>query len=122
MVRGEPFTGSYYWWIDIPLLETVRAEITDAAQTLGEFELATGSPRAAARAALSGLTAETSAEQLWRLLMRAEHAAGNAGGVAEAWRHCLDAIEDIAPGGEPHPETVALYRQLTARQHAPVRG
>jgi hypothetical protein len=27
LVRGQPFTGSYYWWIDIPLLETVRAEI-----------------------------------------------------------------------------------------------
>jgi DNA-binding SARP family transcriptional activator len=124
IVRGEPFTGSYYWWIDIPLLETVRAEIVDAAQTLAEFELATGSARAAARAARAGLAAEISAEQLWRLLMRAEHAAGNPGGVAEAWRHCLDAIEDVAPGGEPHPDTAALYRQLTAtsRQHARARG
>jgi DNA-binding SARP family transcriptional activator len=124
MVRGEPFAGSYFWWIDIPLLETVRAEIVDAAETLGEFELATGAPRAAARAARAGLAAEVSAEQLWRLLMRAEHAAGNAAGVAEAWRHCLDAIEDIAPGGEPHPDTDALYRQLTAttRQHLQVRG
>ncbi len=124
MVRGEPFAGSYYWWIDIPLLETVRAEIVDAAETLGEFELASGSPRAAARAARSGLAAEVSAEQLWRLLMRAEHATGNAAGVAEAWRNCLDAIEDIAPGGEPHPDTDALYRQLTAtnRQHLQVRG
>jgi DNA-binding SARP family transcriptional activator len=124
MVRGEPFAGSYYWWIDIPLLETVRAEIVDAAETLGEFELATGSSRAAARAARSGLAAEVSAEQLWRLLMRAEHATGNAAGVAEAWRNCLDAIEDIAPGGEPHPDTDALYRQLTAtnRQHQQVRG
>ncbi|HXW45367.1 MAG TPA: BTAD domain-containing putative transcriptional regulator [Streptosporangiaceae bacterium] len=124
LVRGEPFAGSYYWWIDIPLIETVRAEVVDAALTLGEFELATGVPRAAARAARAGLAAEISAEQLWRLLMRAEHAAGNSAGVAEAWRHCLDAIEDVAPGGEPHPETEALYRQLTspARQHAPVRG
>jgi DNA-binding SARP family transcriptional activator len=113
LVRGEPFAGSYYWWIDIPLLETVRAEIVDAAETLGEFELTTGIPRAAARAARAGLAAETSAEQLWRLLMRAEHAAGNTAGVAEAWRRCLDAIEDVAPGGEPHPDTVALYRQLT---------
>jgi DNA-binding SARP family transcriptional activator/LysM repeat protein len=124
LVRGEPFAGTYYWWIDIPLLETVRAEIVDAAETLGEFELATGSPRAAARAARSGQAAEVSAEQLWRLLMRAEHAAGNVAAVAEAWRHCLDAIEDIAPGGEPHPDTDALYRQLTAtsRQHMQVRG
>jgi DNA-binding SARP family transcriptional activator len=121
LVRGEPFTGSYHWWIDIPLLETVRAEIVDAAETLGEFELATGSPRGAARAARAGLNAEVSAEQLWRLLIRAEHAAGNPSGVAEAWRHCLDAIEDIAPGGEPHPDTEALYRRLsvTHRQHAP---
>ncbi|HKD87875.1 MAG TPA: hypothetical protein VKB62_05040, partial [Streptosporangiaceae bacterium] len=59
--------------------------------------------------------AEPSAEQLWRVLMRAEHAAGSTAGVAEAWRRCLDAIEEIAPGGEPHPDTAALYRQLSAR-------
>jgi hypothetical protein len=45
--------------------------------------------------------------------MRAERAGGNQAGVIEAWRRCLDAIEDIAPGGEPHPDTTALYRQLT---------
>jgi DNA-binding SARP family transcriptional activator len=125
LVRGEPFTGSFHWWVDIPLMETVRAEIVDAALALGEFELSTGVPRAAARAVRAGLAAETSAEQLWRLLMMAEHAAGNTAGVAEAWRRCLDAIEDVAPGGEPHPETEALYRQLTAvatRQHAPLTG
>jgi DNA-binding SARP family transcriptional activator len=124
LVRGEPFAGSFHWWIDIPLMETVRAEIVDAAETLGEFELTTGMARAAARAARAGLAAETSAEQLWRLLMRAEHAAGNGAGVAEAWHRCLDAIEDVAPGGEPHPDTADLYRQLTApaRQQAPARG
>lgn len=121
LISGQPFTGSYFWWIDIPLLETVRAELVDAAETLSEFELATGSARAAARAARAGLLAEASAEQLWRALMRAEHAAGNLTGVTGAWRHCLDAIEDIAPGGEPHPDTEALYRQLTtSRQRTPV--
>jgi len=113
LVRGQPFTGSYYWWIDIPLIETVRAEIVDAAETLAEFELVAGAPRAAARAARAGLAAEPAAEQLWRAVMRAEHASGNQAGVAEAWRSCLDAIEDVAPGGEPHPDTAALYRQLT---------
>ena len=121
LITGQPFAGSYHWWIDIPLLETVRAELVDAAETLSEFELATGSPRAAARAARTGLLAESSAEQLWRAVMRAEHAAGNLAGVTEAWRRCLDAIEDIAPGGEPHSETEALYRQLTmaTRPRAP---
>ncbi len=123
LIGGLPFTGSYFWWIDIPLAETVRAELVDAAETLAELELATGSARAAARAARAGLLAEASAEQLWRAVMRAEHAAGNLAGVTEAWHRCLEAIEDIAPGGEPHPDTAALYRQLTAgaRQHVPVR-
>jgi DNA-binding SARP family transcriptional activator len=123
LISGQPFTGSYFWWIDIPLVETVRAELVDAAETLAEVELGSGSARAAARAARAGLMAEASAEQLWRAVMRAEHAAGNLAGVSEAWRRCLDAIEDIAPGGEPHPDTSALYRQLTAgaRQHVPVR-
>jgi DNA-binding SARP family transcriptional activator len=123
LVRGQPFGGSFYWWVDIPLLETVRAEVVDAAETLAEFELANGSPRAAARAARTGLLAESSAEQLWRALMRAEHAAANLAGVTEAWRRCLDAIEDIAPGGEPHPDTAALYRQLTmpSRQRTAAR-
>lgn len=123
LIGGQPFSGSYFWWIDVPLIETVRAELADAAETLAEIELAGGSPRAAARAARTGLLAEPSAEQLWRALMRAEHAAGNRAGVTEAWNRCLDAIEDIAPGGEPHPDTAALYWQLTARtrQHEPAR-
>jgi DNA-binding SARP family transcriptional activator len=123
LINGQPFTGSYFWWIDIPLAETVRAELVDAAEMLAEFELAIGSPRAAAKAARAGLMAEPSAEQLWRAVMRAEHAAGNLAGVAEAWRRCLDAIEDIAPDGEPHPDTATLYRQLTAspRQQVEVR-
>jgi len=122
LIGGQPFSGSYFWWIDVPLAETVRAEIVDAAETLAEFELAIGSPRAAGRAARAGLMAEPSAEQLWRAVMRAEHAAGSLSGVAEAWRHCLDAIEDIAPDGEPHPDTSALYRHLTesGRQHVQV--
>jgi DNA-binding SARP family transcriptional activator len=122
LVRGQPFADCYYWWIDIPLLETVRAEVVDAAETLAEFELATGSARAAARAARAGLTAERSAEQLWRLLMRAEHGAGNLAGVTEVWKHCLDAIEEIAPGGEPHPDTAALYRRLTTASGLSLRS
>jgi DNA-binding SARP family transcriptional activator len=123
LIAGQPFTGSYFWWIDIPLIETVRAELVDAAETLSEFELATGSARAAARAARAGLLAEASAEQLWRAVMRAEHATGNLAGVTEAWRRCLDSIEDVAPGGEPHSDTEALYRQLTmsGRQQVPAR-
>jgi hypothetical protein len=120
LVRGEPFTGGYFWWIDIPLIESVRAEVVDAAERLAEIELATGSSRAAARAARTGLLAEAAAEQLWRAVMQAEHAAGNLAGVTEAWLRCLDAIRDVAPEGEPHPDTATLYRRLTAAVPEPV--
>jgi LysM domain/Bacterial transcriptional activator domain len=119
LVRGEPFAGSYFWWLDIPLIESVRAEVVDAAERLAEIELAAGSSRAAARAARTGLLAEASAEQLWRAVMQAEHAAGNLAGVTEAWLRCLDAIRDVAPDGEPHPDTARLYRRLTVAAPEP---
>jgi DNA-binding SARP family transcriptional activator len=123
LVRGEPFAQCFYWWIDIALVETMRAEIVDTADLLARLEMNSGNATSAAQAARIGLTAESAAEQLWRALMRAEHAAGNPAGVADAWSGCLDVITEIAPGGEPHPDTQRLYhelsrgsRQLTSRQ------
>ena len=112
LIRGKPFTGCYHWWLDLAFTETVRAQIVDAAELLAELELAAGDPSASARAARTGLAGDVSAEQLWRALMRAEHAAGNLAGVREAWSRCLDAMTDIAADGEPHPDTAALYQQL----------
>lgn len=113
LVRGEPFADCYHWWIEVGLIETIRAEIIDTAELLAQLELAAGDPRAAAHAARTGLSAETAAEQLWRMLMRAEYEAGNPEGVTAAWTGCLDAISEIAPGGEPHPDTEQLFHQLT---------
>jgi DNA-binding SARP family transcriptional activator len=112
LVRGQPFADCFHWWIDVALVETMRAEIIDTAELLAELELAAGDPVAAAAAARAGLAAESAAEQLWRALMRAEHEAGNPLGVTAAWAQCLDAITEIAPGGEPHPDTEQLYRRL----------
>jgi DNA-binding SARP family transcriptional activator len=112
LIRGQPFTGCYHWWLDLAFTETVRAQIVDAAELLSELELAAGDSSAAARAARAGLAGDIGAEQLWRALMRAEHAAGNLAGVREAWDRCLDMIADIAADGEPHPDTAALYQQL----------
>jgi DNA-binding SARP family transcriptional activator len=113
LIRGKPFTGCYHWWLDLAFTETVRAQIVDTAELLAELELRAGDPSASARAARTGLAGDVSAEQLWRALMRAEHAAGNLAGVREAWSRCLDAMTDISADGEPHPDTVALYQQLT---------
>jgi DNA-binding SARP family transcriptional activator len=121
LVRGQPLAGCYHWWIDVALVEMIRAEIVDAADLLAELELAAGDFQSACRAARSGLSAEPAAEQLWRALMRAEHALGNPAGVAAAWTGCLDAIDEIAPGAEPHPDTGHLYAELTG-QHRLAAG
>jgi DNA-binding SARP family transcriptional activator len=118
LVRGKPFTGCYHWWLDIAFTETVRAQIVDTAELLAELELRVGDPSASARAARTGLAADVAAEQLWRALMRAEHAAGNLAGVREAWSRCLDTMTEISADGEPHPDTIALYQQLTGGDRA----
>jgi DNA-binding SARP family transcriptional activator len=118
LIRGKPFTGCYHWWLDLAFTETVRAQIVDTAELLAELELRNGDPSASARAARTGLSGDLAAEQLWRALMRAEHAAGNLAGVREAWSRCLDTMTDIAADGEPHPETAALYQQLTGADRA----
>ncbi len=112
LVRGEPFADCYHWWIDTALIETIRAEIVETATMAARLELTTGDPEAASRAAQAGLLADPTAEQLWRELMRAEHEAGNLPGVSAAWNDCLDAIAEVAPGGEPGPDTEQLFRQL----------
>ncbi len=119
LIRSRPFTGCYHWWLDVAFTETVRAQIVDTAELLAELELTAGDPSASARAARTGLAADPAAEQLWRAVMRAEHASGNLAGVREAWSRCLDAITDIAADGEPHPGTTALYQQLTGATQAP---
>jgi DNA-binding SARP family transcriptional activator len=115
MVRGQPFAECYYWWLDIELVEAVTARIVAAATMLAGLSLAGHEPAAAARAARAGLAADSSAEQLWRLLMRAEHAAGNLSGVREAWSRCAEAVAEVAADGEPEAATTALYERLVGR-------
>lgn len=112
LLRGQPLDGVYYWWLDPVLTETMRAEVVDAAALLSGLELAAADPAGARRAARAGLAADAAAEHLWRLLMLAEDASGNTAGVHAAWRSCLAAIADIAPGGRAHADTAALYREL----------
>jgi DNA-binding SARP family transcriptional activator len=117
MVRGQPFSGCYYWWIDAETIESVTVRIVAAAEALAELCLADLDPAAAARACRIGLTADPSAERLWRILMRAEHAAGNLAAVREAWSRCSGVIAEVAVDGRPDPATEAIYRALTATGH-----
>jgi DNA-binding SARP family transcriptional activator len=113
-VRGEPFAQCYYWWLDLAMVEALRDQIVRAAQSLAEISLYDGDPAAAARAARMGLAADSCAEQLWRILMRAEHAAGNLAGVREAWTRCRQTVSEVAADGEPDAETAAVYDALVA--------
>jgi DNA-binding SARP family transcriptional activator len=115
MVRGQPFTECYYWWLEPELTESVSARIVAAAGMLAELNLAAGDPAAAVRAARIGLSADPSAEQLWRAMMRAEHAAGNLAGVREAMSRCLTVVAEVAADGQPDSATLAVYGRLLAR-------
>jgi DNA-binding SARP family transcriptional activator len=115
LVRGQPFAGCYYWWLEPELIETVTTRVVAAAEALATLKLADGDPAAAVRAARVGLVADSSSEQLWRVLMRAEHAAGNLAGVRGAWVRCLDVVSDVAADGQPDAATSAVYSELLAR-------
>ena len=115
LVRGQPFTDCYYWWLEPAIVESVTARIVTSAETLARLRLAGGDPAAATKAARIGLATDASAEQLWRIMMRAEHAAGNLAGVRGAWGRCLDVVSEVAADGQPDSATSAVYRELLAR-------
>lgn len=112
LVRGAPFTGCYYWWLETTVIESAIASITEVAHRLSRLLLHAGEPALAVRAVRMGLTSDPSAEELWRVLMRAEHAAGNLAGVREAWSRARETMADIAADGRPEDATVELYRTL----------
>jgi DNA-binding SARP family transcriptional activator len=115
LLRGQPFTGCYYWWLEPAIVEYVTARIVASAETLAQLRLVGGDSAAAVRAARIGLAADASAEQLWRIMMRAEHAAGNLAGVRGAWGRCLDVVSEVAADGQPDSATSAVYSELLAR-------
>jgi DNA-binding SARP family transcriptional activator len=115
LVRGQPFSGCCYWWLETVLVERATLRIVAAAGALAQVSLASHDAAGAARAARTGLAADPAAEQLWRLLMRAEHAAGNLAGVHEAWARCVQAISGLAADGQPRAETKDVYYELLMR-------
>jgi DNA-binding SARP family transcriptional activator len=113
LVRGRPLDGSRYWWLDATVIEIIIAQVVDASLRLAEDQLNGGDPGAAAVTATAGLRADPAAEQLTRVLMRAEHARGSLAGLTSAWAACHEAIQAIDPGGSPQEETTELYRALS---------
>ena len=118
LVRGEPFMGvgrSYAW--AAPHAGLIVAQVVDAAEELAEVRLAGGDWRGAEWAARQGLRVFPCDERMYRILMRAAHAAGSVAGVHRAFQELATAIADPDDGVEPddtlHPETIALLDELT---------
>jgi len=116
LVRGTPLESlsarSYEWAVvHRTEMETVIAEV---AERLALLHLDADDPEQANWAARRGLAASPYDERLYRVLMRAAHAAGNPAGVEAVWQELLTVL-----GTDPdlidqdvHPETIALYTAL----------
>jgi DNA-binding SARP family transcriptional activator len=123
LVTGEPFVGVArgYAWVSHQRGALV-AEVVDAAEELAEVRLAEGDWRAAEWAARQGLRAFPCDERLYRLLMRAAHAAGNVAGVQRVFDELCAVVADPELGVEPddtvHPETLGLFEELVAPRRA----
>ena len=113
LVRGIPFTsaatGSYDWALGF------RADMSQAigaaAEHLGNLLLRRGDPWGARRSARRGLRATPYDERLYRVLMRAAHAAGDAAGVDAVMLELTDRLGVDLDGTERG--TRELYRDLS---------
>jgi DNA-binding SARP family transcriptional activator len=119
LIRGVPLTsptGRGYEWAVVHRteMETVSAE---TAERIALCYLDRGDHRQASWAARRGLLASPYDERLYRVLMRAAHAAGNPAGVDAVWNELLSVLDadlDLVDD-ELHPDTVALYAELRPR-------
>jgi DNA-binding SARP family transcriptional activator len=104
--RGEPLA-------DLPDRENaaaaLRAELTEAALTLGERRLAQGDTAAAGELARRALTAEPYAERGMRLLLAVETQRRDPSGLERAVRRVREAL--TALGAKPEPATAIVLRQ-----------
>jgi DNA-binding SARP family transcriptional activator len=118
----SPASRSYEWAVvHRTEMETVIAE---TAERLGMLHLDAGDPEQANWAARRGLAASPYDERLYRVLMRAAHAAGNPAGVEALWQELLAVLDtDLDLVDEDlHPDTVALYTSLRgSRRPRPVQ-
>jgi Bacterial transcriptional activator domain/LysM domain len=125
LVRGRPFEstrpGSYEWTV-VHQAE-MEAQIAEAAEQLADRRLEAGDHAGATWAARRGLRASPDNERLYRVLLRAAHAAGNLAGVHAVWNELLRRVDDdMEPFDNLHPETVELYQRLVRPRRRPAVG
>jgi DNA-binding SARP family transcriptional activator len=113
LVRGRPFQGSVFPWVEVERLDGVmEAAVGDAAADLAQLALEAGDLDTARFAVAQGLLAVPHAEALVRWSMRIAAAAGDRAGVERAWRDAQRIATEFDPIGVPEPETAELYQSL----------
>ena len=116
LVRGRPFevAGKGYEWAHVEgIIAHMEATVADAAHCLAQLCLGAGDAEGARWAAKQGLRASPGHEQLYRDLMYAANLEGNRAGVEGVMADLARLVEDEEPYGHLHPETVAVYKELT---------
>ncbi|WP_157553542.1 LysM peptidoglycan-binding domain-containing protein [Jiangella gansuensis] len=113
LVRGQPFTGvnpRRYGWAE-HLKQEMISTIVDAAHELAQRALRSGDAHLARKAATIGLQVEPGMELLWRDRIRAEHLAGNRGGMDDAIARLTAISADL--GDDLEDDTVRLIAELS---------
>src|SRR5271155_2093222 len=127
LVRGRPFEGlrSTDWAILEGTLADVEEDVVRLAVRRSEHCLRSGNGGAAAQAARRGLLASPFDERLYRLLLRAADAEGNAVGVERVMGELVRLAAGDVPAAKRgagdrsinlefvHPDTATLYQSLS---------
>jgi DNA-binding SARP family transcriptional activator len=110
LVRGEPLAGSDYRWA-APHIRQLRGRLADLFTRVARARLEADKPVGALEAAERGLQIDAFNEELWRLALASEGAAGLRSAVEDRYRQLKEAL-DRQLGLSPSSETRALYRRL----------
>jgi DNA-binding SARP family transcriptional activator/nucleoid-associated protein YgaU len=121
LVRGRPLSatsGEYSWAInDVHALEQ---DVSDAAHQLAQLYLENDQPQAVRWAAEGGLLADPYCEVLYRDLMTAAAAAGNAAEIHQIMRRFREVLDLDADANDADdlldPATTQLYNELTRKR------
>jgi DNA-binding SARP family transcriptional activator len=119
LIRGRPFEGlrETQWTLIEGVIPAMESTVVELACRLAEVLLANGAPEGAEGAARRALLVCPWDERLYRVLMRGADALGNRAGVDAALRHLGRVLENKGdPLNSVHPDTAALYRELTSRR------
>ncbi len=125
LIRGRPFDElrAPDWVLLEGILASVEAAVVDVASRYAEHCLQRGDPGGAEWAARQGLRVSSYDERLYRVLLRTADAVGNPAGVESVMAELVHLVaEDVEPFDAVHPETLALYRELSRRTGGGGRG